>query len=421
MPGYLINLKAEFSIGNEIVATENAGTMGTDLYETLGYWDPQRGWDVSQNTPTAGVYQVIGLDLQGSSPEYAAKLQANLEATKAKLESADEAQLQNLTKHDLVGDMLEATIFSYFAMNNLQDDITAQQANIISYRQPSYGKFSTSLTTSYWFGMPRNVSAAGLVMDVDRVLNSKVDKDNDVQNRINFNQMTGSRLSAMEHLIPEQMFSTEKNQAQGISAVKAIALASAAGQKIWTITQNNLELALTEMSLPSDTETEIRNSVNAGMVVTAHEQQVNFNGWVGEGYIVLDPDTGAGAYKIAGGGNGGWLSVVLDGIQSILGGLAYLSNRVGITDLVLSFIRTIVNCSNGIVNLIENNNSLVAGILFTLVIFTLAMLVFFNFFAIFLALQVGTVFAANVGFFSAFIVNFALFTSVNNSCSAAGE
>jgi ABC-type Zn uptake system ZnuABC Zn-binding protein ZnuA len=118
------------------------------------------------------VYQAIGLDLQGSSPEYAAKLQANLEATKAKLESANEAQLQTLTKQDLVGDTLEATIFSYFAMNNLQDDIAAQQADIISYRQPSYGKFSTSLTTSYWFGMPRNVSAAGLVMDVDRVLNS---------------------------------------------------------------------------------------------------------------------------------------------------------------------------------------------------------------------------------------------------------
>jgi len=141
LPGYLINLKAEFAIGDEVVATENAGTMGTELYETLGYWDPQRGWDVSQNTPTAGVYQAIGLDLQGSSPEYAAKLQADLEATKATLEewseSADETQLQTLTKQDLVGDMLEATIFSYFAMNNLQDDIAAQQANIVSSVQAS--------------------------------------------------------------------------------------------------------------------------------------------------------------------------------------------------------------------------------------------------------------------------------------------
>ncbi len=90
-------------------------------------------------------------------------------------------------------------------------------------------------------------------------------------------------------------------------AVKAIALAGAAGQKILTITSENLDLALTEVTLPSDTETEIRNSVNAGMIVTAHEQSINFNGWVGEGYIIIDPATGAGAYKIAGGGNGAFI------------------------------------------------------------------------------------------------------------------
>ncbi|MFY0699690.1 MAG: transglutaminase domain-containing protein [Bermanella sp.] len=308
LPGYLINLKAEFAIGNQVVATERAGTMGTELYETLGYWDPRFGWDLSQNKPTAGEYQAIGLDLQGSSPEYAAKLQADLENTKAKLESADEAQLADLTKQDLVGDMLEATIFSYFVMNNIQDDIAAQQANIVNYRLPSYGKFSTSLATSYWFGTPRNVSVSGLTMDVDRVFNNKVDKDNNVQNSINFNRLTGNRLSAMEHLIPELMFSTESTPAEGISAVKAIALASAQGQKIWTITQDNLDTALASINLDSDTENEIRNSVNAGKVVTTHEQRLNYNGWIGEGYIILDPETGAGAYKIAGGGNGGLLA-----------------------------------------------------------------------------------------------------------------
>ena len=318
LPGYLINLKAEFAIGNQIVASEVAGTMGTELYETLGYWDPRFGWDVSQNKPTAGEYQAIGLDLQGSSPEYAAKLQADLEATKAKLESADEAQLADLTKQDLVGDMLEATIFSYFAMNNLQDDIAAQQANIVNYRLPSYGKFSTRLSTSYWYGTPRNVSASGLVMDVDRVFNSQVDKDNNVANRISFNQMTGSRLSAMEHLVPEQMFSTPEGQAEGISAVKAIALAAAQGQKIWTITRDNLDAALSAINLHADSETEIRNGVNAGNVVTAHEQSINFNGWVGEGYIIIDPTTGAGAYKIAGGGNGAFIVFVAYAVLIIM-------------------------------------------------------------------------------------------------------
>lgn len=328
LPGYLINLKAEFVIGNEVVAEAYASTMGTELHETLGYWDPRFGWDLSQNKPTAGEYQAIGLDLQGSSPEYAAKLQAELEATKAKLESGDETQLADLTKQQLVGDMLESTIFSYFTMNNLQDDIAAQQAGIVNYRLPSYGKFSTSLTTSYWFGTPRNVSASGLTMDVDRVFNNKVDKDNNLQNRINFNQLTGNRLSAMEHLIPEQMFSTEEAPAQGISAVKAIALASAQGQKIWTITQDNLDAALAAINLDADSEMEIRNNVNAGSVVTTHEQSINFNGWIGEGYIIIDPQTGAGAYKISGGGNGSSTSTEISSLDEFLGWVQMISEEI---------------------------------------------------------------------------------------------
>ncbi len=120
----------------------------------------------------------------------------------------------------------------------------------------------------------------------------------------------------MHHLVPEQMFSTDEAPAQGISAVKALALASAEGQKIWTITQNNLDLALSSIELGADVESEIRNAVLAGKTATAHEAQIVYGSWVGSGYLLIDPETGAGAYKIAGGGNGGFLiafmSVLVD-------------------------------------------------------------------------------------------------------------
>jgi len=123
-------------------------------------------------------------------------------------------------------------------------------------------------------------------------------------------------MSAMEHIVPEQMFSTETNKAQGISAVKAIGLAGQEGQKIWTIDDTNLEFALNKINLGADTETDIRNAVNAGKVVTTHTAKINFNGWIGEGYIMIDPKTGAGAYMIAGGGNGG---AVFGLIATVLG------------------------------------------------------------------------------------------------------
>ena len=51
--------------------------------------------------------------------------------------------------------------------------------------------------------------------------------------------------------------------------------------------------------------TDIRNGVNAGKTVTVHDTQITLNGWSGTGYIILDPNTGAGAYMIGGGLDGG--------------------------------------------------------------------------------------------------------------------
>ena len=43
----------------------------------------------------------------------------------------------------------------------------------------------------------------------------------------------------------------------------------------------------------------------AGKEVTFHEKSINAHGWTGVGYIIVDPDTGAGAYLIEGKGSGG--------------------------------------------------------------------------------------------------------------------
>ena len=138
-------------------------------------------------------------------------------------------------------------------------------------------------------------------MDVDRNTHLLAHKDNDHEQWVNYNRASGARLSAMEHLVPEQLFSTPENPAHGISAVKAIQLAAAEDQKVWTITQANLDVALANIQLSNDIKTDIRNAVNAGQEVTTHEKFVNFYGKTSAGYIILDPATGAGAYMISSG------------------------------------------------------------------------------------------------------------------------
>jgi len=80
-----------------------------------------------------------------------------------------------------------------------------------------------------------------------------------------------------------------------------LALASAQGQRIWTITQDNLYDALSSINLGVEIENEIRNAVLAGKVATAHEQPLAFGSGQSVGYTLIDPTTGAGAYLIAGG------------------------------------------------------------------------------------------------------------------------
>jgi hypothetical protein len=152
------------------------------------------------------------------------------------------------------------------------------------------------------------------------------------QNRwIAYNKLRGQYSSAMEHAVPEQ-FWVDKTQcrymdesgqiqnpaqadcAQAVSAVKAIAIAQAEGQRIYTINQSNAATALPKLSIGGDVGAEIRNAIQAGKEVTVHERQISAHGWTGYGYVITDPDTGAGAYLIEGKGNGGDIIVFCDSI-----------------------------------------------------------------------------------------------------------
>ena len=106
--------------------------------------------------------------------------------------------------------------------------------------------------------------------------------------------------SALEHSVPEQLFSTPDNPVYGVSAVKAIQIAASQGIPIYTITRENADTVIPQLSLDAATIQEIRNAVNAGNEVTVSKGFINFHGWQGCGYIVFNPVTGTGAYMISG-------------------------------------------------------------------------------------------------------------------------
>ena len=58
--------------------------------------------------------------------------------------SADQTAIGALTKYEVVGDLLYATIYGYLVLNDAQDQIQSRAAGVINYRLPSYGVFQGS-------------------------------------------------------------------------------------------------------------------------------------------------------------------------------------------------------------------------------------------------------------------------------------
>ena len=325
LPGYLIHLKAEIRLDGKVVEEGGSFTMGQELTTAMGLNFPGRGWEESEdNHPIAGEYDAIGLDLQGVSSTQLNTLKTKIEQTKSKLDQyqadpTDPSPITNLTKEDLSGDLLNAGILGYFASVDSSDQLAARaRKEIVAYRLPSYGIFLAAAQPHYWFGIARSVSFPGVVMDVDKVSYHVEAKDANQKVRLAYMRQVGSAGSAFESAVPESLFANpdlsadDASQPQGISAVKAIAIAASQGQKIYTLNaQNQVYHAsiINALNTDSDTKAEITNALAAGMEVTTSQADITVNGWTGSGYFILDPDTGAGAYKIGGGANGGFTAL----------------------------------------------------------------------------------------------------------------
>ncbi|MBC3873738.1 transglutaminase-like domain-containing protein [Undibacterium flavidum] len=350
LPGYLLNMKAEFRVDGQVIATTAGSfTMGSTLKQQNQYFNPGTGtWEGGDdNDITVGEYNAIGLDLQGMGTQQLKDLQDRMAATKAKLEQfqlnpSDPTRINGLTKEDLTGDIVQSGILSYFTQVDTSDVLIARQSgNIVSYRLPSYGRFLLSADTQYWFGVARNVSFSSVEMDVDYLMMHNEVKNADQSVRVSYIRQAGTAASAAEHQVPELIFkdpnlpASNPAQPQAVSAVKALAQAASQGQKIYTLNLKNQTLhdgIVQSLQIDSQVKSEIANALATGKEVVVHEKDVTVGGWVGSGYTILDPDSGAGAYKIAGGGNGGKLTATILGIlQGVLTGLALTALIASIT------------------------------------------------------------------------------------------
>jgi transglutaminase-like putative cysteine protease len=326
LPGYLVKLKPQISLDGQVVAAgSQALTMGTDLFSSAGFtrFSSPTDWDTSMaESHAAGQATAIGLSLQGVSAAQLGQLKTRLETTKAKLQANS---LNGLTGEQISGDLLTATLWSWFAAAESHGRLSQNQANITENPGLSYGFFHATAQPIYSWGVIRQVKFPGVNIDVPHQRSLTASRSATSQEWIGYNRLRGQYMSGLEHAIPERFFNdpAKCNLAgapnpitglpacpEGISTVKAIAAASQAGQKIYTLTPQlysaNPGIVQSQLAAHStDTKGRMQNYLDAGFEVSIHQAPVSQSGWTGAGFTAIDPSTGAGGYLIEGGRNGG--------------------------------------------------------------------------------------------------------------------
>jgi len=314
IPSYLINVVPEFKVNGELKISGLPMRLGQELRFNTQIKFPGRSKQENYVYKViAGSYLSVNVVAGSVSPQKRFELQTALNATKSVLESNDNVQLASLTRQQVLGDMFSVGTLSYFNQYIAYNNILSLGFQAQNYLSAGYGTIGYEPKVNSLFGLPTSISTGGVVFDIPLNVVTAVN-NGDQQQKIRFKLQSGIISSGLEHIIPERMFSTDPNNPpNAISAVKAINIASTQGQRIYQLTSDNQSQTLPQIKLDSFALNEITAALQAGYEVITHTDPVSVPGYTGAGYVIFDPVTGDGAYKIGGGQNGSFLSGLLIG------------------------------------------------------------------------------------------------------------
>ncbi len=306
VPAYLLNLKPVLKIEGGIRLTGTSTTMGSDQMLTIQFSAPDGTSEMVQKKLIAGTYYGIGINIQGVNENILGKRNYNL-ITNLTTQTA-----ATLTNDDLIGEHLHILAITYFMANDKIFTSGAKIYNIANTRILSEGVTSFTLSVSYVFSIPKAVIPSGIEMDVGMERIIAISKEGNINKEKQYLEISGLAGSYHEHDIFEKIkgFSS-------VSAVKALQTASAMGIPVYKITNTNIGSILPLLQLSSEIMGNIQNAVNAGKEVIASQANIQIDDWIGAGYIIRNPVTGAGAYMISGGLAGGSSTKNADGWQIV--------------------------------------------------------------------------------------------------------
>jgi hypothetical protein len=277
---YLLSVKPVIKLEESELITGNGVQMGSDQFIDVVLISPTQQHQMHYQNHVAGDEIVISANSAGVDFN---------QFTYRKQHYVNETAAENL---HLIG-------LGYWAEADFMSSAIASALGVNAFRLPSVGLFSSPLSVTYTFGIPQRGHYIQRNVDIKRSVHAIGTDSAEKKNR--YIQQTGMTHSYLESSILEQLIGNW--QGTGLSAMQVLIDANKQNIRVHHITNANADDILPLLqSIESDIISDVNAALNAGFEAIIPEREPTKNvGVSGMGYILMDPETGAGTYRISSG------------------------------------------------------------------------------------------------------------------------
>lgn len=293
-PAYAAQLMPVLRLDSHVVARGEPVAAAWFQGLTVAYDEPGQPAAVTRNPAQAGAISAIAVDPGSVSRD-------RVRANAARLTDLGPGTTgENAMTDARTGTLLGAIGDLYFARNDGMNRMLAQAAGVQQQRQLSGAIAATALRTNYIVSLPVAIGFAGLSLDVDEDVQSVVANDGDEDRVREYMAQSGVHASYSEG----HGFSGTLG-GSAASTAHVFQEAATKGIPFQVITAANVDEALGAVNASRAVEGEIRKEVALGRVATIPRGPVRLGDFHGTGYTIEDLETGASAFRLANGTNGG--------------------------------------------------------------------------------------------------------------------
>ena len=287
---FLVRMKPVLKIDGEVVAEGASIMLGSNqtLYSSFKRPDEET-WSTNARGLTAGATYAISIDAQRASLALIDKRIEMLHVI------VDNHSPEEFATQEMIEETLHITGMSYFAETDMHNDTAGKIQNVVWVRLPSQAIVAREVLVSHFSWFPWKISPGANSIDVKRNTMNPVSATGNQTDEIAWMVGIGIAGSAAEHAIFEKLYDVGS-----VSTIKILALANQQGVPIYNITDENIDTVLPQLNTYSIVKDNIRDAIEKGYIAICPKTNITLNDWTGQGWIILNPDSGAAGYLLAG-------------------------------------------------------------------------------------------------------------------------